>query len=313
MHCLVSLYRVARLGSIRYIFLRCMYVSIIPFAYNSSNDVDVIVFSVFEHGYKQCSDEPMGTYIVPVPIFLKAYLEQKYQNMQDLGNDDYAIPDASAYSECQSQVIQNQEYYLQMGCTDGTSQSLSVNIYSDNTCTSRDLENGLDDSNLDVSEVQVSLRSNCGFRSHFSTYSHHIALHFIKYSSPSNNVKLVLIGSMWWTIKLTISFTRIVKSTLHFVPQHGNTSKDVTASAKRQASNEPPRRAGTHPTRFYYPSCLSLVLVCWLAFCKSEGKCPTRMLSWNKLLCQLLVYNKCMLSDSLFYRLLSLQYLDCLE
>ena len=49
----------------------------------NSDDVDVIVFSVFEHGYKQCSDEPMGTYVTDVPTFVYAYMQQKLQNVSD--------------------------------------------------------------------------------------------------------------------------------------------------------------------------------------------------------------------------------------
>ncbi len=41
-----------------------------------------------------------------------------------------------------------------MGCTDGNSQSLSVNLYKDNTCTQHDRSNGFDDTTLDVSDLQ---------------------------------------------------------------------------------------------------------------------------------------------------------------
>jgi len=97
----------------------------------------------------------MGTYITDVPTFVNAYMEQKTQNQQDLGNDDYATPDAVMYAECTRLVVQNVEYWIQLGCTDGTSQSLSANIYSDNTCTTRSTRNGSDDSTIDVSELQV--------------------------------------------------------------------------------------------------------------------------------------------------------------
>jgi len=44
-----------------------------------------------------------------------------------------------------------------MGCTDGTSQSLSVNLYKDNTCTTQDKnEDGYDDTIIDVSSLQPS-------------------------------------------------------------------------------------------------------------------------------------------------------------
>ena len=99
----------------------------------------------------------MGTYIAPVPTFVNAYMEQLLQNELDQGNEEYSLPNEVQYTECYRQVIQNKEYWLQVGCTDGTSQSLSVNIYQDNTCTTRSTVNGFDDSNIDVSQLQVSM------------------------------------------------------------------------------------------------------------------------------------------------------------
>jgi hypothetical protein len=118
--------------------------------------VDVIVWSIFAKGYNQCSDDPMGTYITPVPTFVNAYLEQVEEQESDKGNDDYATPDSATYTQCTQMVIQNKEYYVMLGCTDGTSQSISVNIYSDNTCETRSIVDGYDDANIDVSDIQVS-------------------------------------------------------------------------------------------------------------------------------------------------------------
>jgi len=123
------------------------------------NDVDVIMFSVYEHGYKQCSDSPMGTYLTPVPRFVTAYLKEVKMNENDKGNDDYAHPESVGYLQCQQVEIQNQVYYVQLGCTDGTSQSLSVNIYEDNTCEKRSTVDGFDDSNIDVSDLQLPFKS----------------------------------------------------------------------------------------------------------------------------------------------------------
>lgn len=124
--------------------------------YHCSNGIDVIVFSVFEHGYKQCSDDPMGTYIAPVPLFLEGYLQQLSQEKYDEGYDDYVTPDSAQYTACIPQQVSGRDLYFQIGCTDGTSQSLSVNIYTDNTCTTRSLQDGYDDSAIDVSDIQVS-------------------------------------------------------------------------------------------------------------------------------------------------------------
>lgn len=97
----------------------------------------------------------MGTYITPVPYFTAAYLEQLESNKQDQGYDDYVAPDAAAYIDCTYLQIEGKEYYVQLGCTDGTSQSISVNIYTDNTCETKSTVNGYDDANIDVSELKV--------------------------------------------------------------------------------------------------------------------------------------------------------------
>ena len=119
------------------------------------NNVDVIVYSVHEQAYKQCSDDPIGTYISPVPTFLEGYLTEYTQIQNDMGYDDYELPDSAQYAYCTQKQINGQQYWLQMGCTDGTSQSISVNIYSDNTCETRSVVDGYDDANIDVSEIQV--------------------------------------------------------------------------------------------------------------------------------------------------------------
>ena len=97
----------------------------------------------------------MGTYITPVANFLEGYLEYYTQIQQDKGYEDYALPDAAQYAYCTQKVVNGEEYWLQMGCSDSTSQSIAVNIYTDNTCTTRSKVQGYDDANVDVSEIQV--------------------------------------------------------------------------------------------------------------------------------------------------------------
>lgn len=120
-----------------------------------SNNVDVIVFSVHEEGSNQCVDEPQGTYVTPVPNFMEGYLQQYLQTQQDKGYDDYTHPDSADYVYCTRVVKNGEEYWLQIGCADGTSQDLAVNIYSDNTCSKRSTVNGMDDANVDLSDIQV--------------------------------------------------------------------------------------------------------------------------------------------------------------
>jgi hypothetical protein len=108
-----------------------------------------------ENSYKQCGDDPIGTYITTVPNFLEGYLQYYTQIQTDKGYDDYELPDAAQYAYCTQTEVNGVVYWLQMGCSDGTSQSIAVNIYSDNTCTTRSSVDGYDDANIDVSEIQV--------------------------------------------------------------------------------------------------------------------------------------------------------------
>jgi hypothetical protein len=91
-----------------------------------------------------------------VPNFLEGYLQYYTQIQEDKGYEDYELPDAANYAYCTRMAINGEEYWYQLGCSDGTSQAIAVNIYSDNTCTTRSSVDGYDDANVDVSEIQVS-------------------------------------------------------------------------------------------------------------------------------------------------------------
>jgi len=81
--------------------------------------------------------------------------------MEDQGYEDYELPEVAQYAYCTAMEIQNKMYYFQMGCADGESQGLAVNIYEDNTCTTRSYVEGYDDANIDVSELQVCFGKAC--------------------------------------------------------------------------------------------------------------------------------------------------------
>jgi hypothetical protein len=119
-----------------------------------SNDVDVIIFSIYENGYKQCSDTALGTYVTPVPSFMQGYLNQKAQDTEDQGME-FEWPSAAQYAYCTPFMSNQVYYYFQLGCSDSSNQEIAVNIYDDNTCTKRSAVEGLDDANIDVSAIQV--------------------------------------------------------------------------------------------------------------------------------------------------------------
>ena len=139
-------------------YAHILFILLASFKLSISNNVDVIVFSVHEEYYKQCQDSPIGTYITPVPNFLQGYLQYYMQIQEDKGNEDYELPEVADYAYCTRVVIQNEERWLQIGCSDDDSLSIAVNIYDDNTCTTRStIEGGYDDANIDVSEIQVRI------------------------------------------------------------------------------------------------------------------------------------------------------------
>ena len=119
---------------------------------------DVVVFSMYDQKYQQCSDKPMGTYVTPAATFVDAYLAQMSQQAQDQGTD-YEAPDAAAYVECTPTTVNNEMMYLQVGCSDVTSKSIAVNIYSDATCETLSKVDGYDDANIDISSIQPPFKS----------------------------------------------------------------------------------------------------------------------------------------------------------
>lgn len=119
-------------------------------------NVDQIVFQVYT-GNDHCTSNPIGTYVTPVPYYVQGYLAQEQQKTQDMGQDDYVYPEAAEYVSCMPYETNSGYYWMQLGCADDTTQSLAVNIYSDNECTKRSIVDGYDDSTIDVSDVQVSV------------------------------------------------------------------------------------------------------------------------------------------------------------
>jgi hypothetical protein len=132
--------------------------AVLPKKCITMNNKDMIVYSMYEKYYNHCSDKSLGTYMIDVPTFVSAYAEQLDLNAQDMYGDDYAAPDTT-YVNCYPHTTDSGAvYYVQMGCTDGSTQSLSVNVYKDNVCSKPDKSYGFDDSNIDVSHLQVPFK-----------------------------------------------------------------------------------------------------------------------------------------------------------
>jgi len=133
--------------------------AVLPKKCISYNNVDMIVFSLYEQAYQHCMDKPVGTYMTPVPTFVTAYVNQLDANAEDNGAaDDYVSP-YSDFINCYQYETASGLYYAQLGCTDGDSQSLSVGLFSDATCETPDKDaDGVDDLNFDVSSLQVPFK-----------------------------------------------------------------------------------------------------------------------------------------------------------
>jgi hypothetical protein len=114
----------------------------------------VIVWSLFEHGYKQCSDTPIGTYVTAVPNFVQGYINQKAQDAYDQGQD-FEYPDVSQFIPCTQYQINNNYYYLQFGCSDETTQAITIKIFDDAACTKRSEGDNSALDYFDISSVQV--------------------------------------------------------------------------------------------------------------------------------------------------------------
>jgi hypothetical protein len=154
----------------------------------------VIVFSIYENGYKQCSDRALGTYVTPVSSFMQGYLNQKAQDAEDQGME-FEWPSAAQYAYCTPFMSNQVYYYFQLGCSDSSNQEIAVNIYDDNTCTKRSAVEGLDDANIDVSTIQVrhsaSLAAYADLPFDCSRCRHHLP----RRSLHSRNVTCASIGS----------------------------------------------------------------------------------------------------------------------
>eukprot|EP00568_Trieres_chinensis_P002281 CAMPEP_0183294066 /NCGR_PEP_ID=MMETSP0160_2-20130417/2531_1 /TAXON_ID=2839 ORGANISM="Odontella Sinensis, Strain Grunow 1884" /NCGR_SAMPLE_ID=MMETSP0160_2 /ASSEMBLY_ACC=CAM_ASM_000250 /LENGTH=368 /DNA_ID=CAMNT_0025455299 /DNA_START=41 /DNA_END=1147 /DNA_ORIENTATION=+ len=134
--------------------------SLLPKRCMTYNDVDMIEFSVYQDGNAEndvCADRPIGTYVVPVPYFVESYLSQVSANAYDAG-EDYEEPEVASYTQCTETVIGDDVYWVQLGCSDSSSKALAVNIYSDNGCETQDVVDGWDDSNIDVSGLEIPFK-----------------------------------------------------------------------------------------------------------------------------------------------------------
>ena len=110
--------------------------AIYPLRCVNYNGQDQIMYSMYAKSYNHCSDSPVGTYVTSVDNFVNGYLDQMAANAQDEGSD-YQYPSMADYLNCTSGEVNGRGYYLQVGCDASNPTGLSINAYSDDSCTSR--------------------------------------------------------------------------------------------------------------------------------------------------------------------------------
>jgi len=119
---------------------------------------DVIVFSMFDSSFNQCSGTPDESLYVDVQTFTSAYLSQLELMAEDTGDDWYA-PSAAQYVDCLQYDINGVTFYMQLACSsnEDSGNGISVNIYTDNTCSNEYSSKDGDgvEANFDVSDFQI--------------------------------------------------------------------------------------------------------------------------------------------------------------
>ncbi|KAL7510675.1 hypothetical protein ACHAXN_007541 [Cyclotella atomus] len=109
--------------------------AIYPLRCVNYNSQDQIMFSMYEKSYNHCSDSPMGTYVTSVENYINGYIQQMEANAMD-GGSEYTYPDMADYVNCTYGEINGAGYYMQVGCNPNSPVGLSVNVYSDEACSS---------------------------------------------------------------------------------------------------------------------------------------------------------------------------------
>jgi len=136
--------------------------AIYPLRCVNYDDADRIMYAMYEKASNHCTDTPLGTYIATVPAFADAYLEQMADNAYDAASDDayvYEYPSSYGYLDCTAAQVNGVDYYVRLGCDDENTNSLAVNVYTDDQCTTRvETEEGDDDAVAVEADISVSFK-----------------------------------------------------------------------------------------------------------------------------------------------------------
>jgi len=120
------------------------------------NNQDVIIYSMFDNGNTVCNGQAAGLYYTDVSTFVSSYLEQQQQDAQISGSS-YQEPSVASYLTCTLHEQNGQNVYSQLGCSKSSVHNLTVNLYSDSTCTTR-VPYSSDTISVDLSDFSVRIR-----------------------------------------------------------------------------------------------------------------------------------------------------------
>uniref|UniRef100_A0A7S4J7G4 Uncharacterized protein n=1 Tax=Odontella aurita TaxID=265563 RepID=A0A7S4J7G4_9STRA len=111
--------------------------SIVPDKCIHLNDVDTVVFEMYQENNNQCAKGSTGKYSTDVRTFVKAYTKQLHEDAEVLGYD-YDKPDYLDYLDCTAFAINDDTYlYFKIGCLHTTGNALEMQVFSDQYCTER--------------------------------------------------------------------------------------------------------------------------------------------------------------------------------
>jgi len=128
----------------------------------TDSDGSNVVFDIYGKGHNQCKKKQVGTYKTSVQYFVKAYVKQKKQEAEQNGGEYEVDEDAMSYLYCQQYVYNNNYFFIQVGCREGTGKGFQIHSYSDQYCT-QPLENQNYNLGIDTSSLMVGFEycKNC--------------------------------------------------------------------------------------------------------------------------------------------------------
>jgi len=143
--------------------------AIYPLSCITDSDGSNVVFELYGEGHNQCSKKSVGTYKTSVQYFVTAYVKQKQQEAEMSGGDYEVDEEAIGYLYCTQFVYNNNYFFVQLGCREGTGKGFQIHSYSDQYCTEK-MESQNYNLGIDTSSIMVGFEycKNCQYQSQYA-------------------------------------------------------------------------------------------------------------------------------------------------